>query len=179
MPTGRTESEQDAIVEVACTHTFGDRLKGAALLRVDTYEEVEADATATPQAAGVVALVAAATALGVSQGGLSAVAIAVVTTMVGWLIWAGLTYLIGDKMLGGTATWGELLRTVGFAQAPRLLLVLAHVPAVGLPIQVLVFVWTLLTGVVALRQALDFGTGRAVLTGAIGLVVIELLRVLL
>ena len=160
--------------------SFGERLKGAALLHVDTYEEVEADTTATPQAAGVVALVAAATALGVSQvGGLTAVVIAVVSAFVGWLIWAGTTYLIGDKLLRGTATWGELLRTLGFAQTPRLLLVLAHIPTVGLFVQGGVFVWTLITSVVALRQALDFGTGRAVLTGAIGLIVIELMRILL
>jgi hypothetical protein len=166
-------------VEAIAGHNFGERVKGAALLHVDTYEEVEADATATPQAAGVVALVAAATALGVSSGGLVPVAIAVISAFVGWLIWAGLTYLIGDKLLGGTATWGELLRTLGFAQTPRLLLVLAHVPAVGLLVQLVVFVWTLITSVVALRQALDFSTGRAVLTGAIGLIVVELMRILL
>ena len=158
---------------------FGERMKNAALLHVDTYEEVEADTTATPQAAGVVALVAAATAIGVSRGGLTAVVIAVVTAFTGWLIWALLTYLIGDKLLGGTATWGELLRTLGFAQTPRLLLVLAQVPAVGLLVQLVVFVWTLVTSVVALRQALDFGTGRAVLTGAIGLITVELLRLFL
>jgi hypothetical protein len=76
-------------------------------------------------------------------------------------------------------TWGELLRTLGFAQTPRLLLVLAHVPTVGLLVQLVVFVWTLITSVVALRQALDFSTGRAVLTGAIGLIVVELMRILI
>lgn len=162
----------------SAAHSFGERVKGAALLHVDTYEELEADQSATPQAAGVVALVAAATALGVSQGGLLPVGLAVVTTFVGWLIWAGLTYLIGDKLLGGTATWGELLRTLGFAQTPRLLLVVAQVPRLGLLVYMVVFVWTLITSVVALRQALDFGTGRAVLTGAIGLVVVEILRFL-
>jgi hypothetical protein len=114
----------------------------------------------------------------VSAGGVVSVSLAVVTTFVGWLIWAGLTYLIGDKLLGGTATWGELLRTLGFAQTPRLLLVAAQVPRVGLLVYAVVFVWTLVTSVVALRQALDFGTGRAVLTGAIGLVLIELMRFL-
>jgi hypothetical protein len=169
----------DSVVEQPVRQNFGERMKGAALLHVDTYEEVEADTTATPEAAGVVALVAAATAIGVSQGGLTAVAMAIVTAFVGWLIWALITYLIGDKLLGGTATWGELLRTLGFAQTPRLLLVLAHVPVVGLLVQLVVFVWTLFTSVVALRQALDFGTGRAVLTGAAGLIVVELLRLLL
>ena len=158
-------------------HSFGERLKGAALLHVDIYEEVEADTTSTLESAGVVALVAAAIAIGVSPGGLPAIAISIVTAFVGWLIWAGVTYLIGDKLLGGTATWGELLRTLGFAQAPRLLLVGANLPAVGLLVQLVVFVWTLFTSVVALRQALDFGTGRAIVTGGLGLLILELLRV--
>lgn len=160
--------------------TFGQRMKGAALLHVDTYEEVEADTTATLESAGVVALVAAATAIGVSHGGLTAISISIVTSFVGWLIWALLTYLIGDKVLGGTATWGELLRTLGFAQTPRLLLILLAIPLspLALLVQAVVFVWTFFTSVVALRQALDFGTGRAVLTGFIGLVIIELLRIL-
>lgn len=158
-------------------HSFGERMKGAALLHVDIYEEVEADTTATLESAGVVAVVAAAIAIGVSQGGLSAIAISIVTSFVGWLIWAGVTYLIGDKLLGGTATWGELLRTLGFAQTPRLLLIGASIPVVGLLVQLVVFVWTLFTSVVALRQALDFSTGRAILTGGIGLVILEILRI--
>lgn len=159
-------------------HSFGERMKGAALLHVDIYEEVEADTTATLESAGVVALVAAAIAIGVSHGGMQTIAISIVTSFVGWLIWAGVTYLIGDKLLGGTATWGELLRTLGFAQAPRLLLIGANLPTVGLLVQLVVFVWTLFTSVVALRQALDFSTGRAILTGGLGLVILEILRVL-
>ena len=38
--------------------SFVDRVLGAARLDVRTYEEVEADTTATPQAMGVVALAA-------------------------------------------------------------------------------------------------------------------------
>lgn len=158
-------------------HSFGERLKGAALLDVIIYEEVEADTTSTLESAGVVTLVAAAIAIGVSYGGPWSIVTSIITAFVGWLIWAGVTYLIGDKLLGGTATWGELLRTLGFAQAPRLLLILAWVPLLGLLVQLVVFVWTLFTSVVALRQALDFSTGRAVLTGGIGLIIVELLRV--
>jgi hypothetical protein len=41
------------VVEATAGRSFVERVKGAALLHVDTYEELEADATATPQAAGV------------------------------------------------------------------------------------------------------------------------------
>lgn len=165
-------------MEMTAKRSFGERLKGAALLHVDVYEEVEADATATGEAAGVVALVAVASAVAASSGGAAGILWAVVAAFIGWLIWALLTYLIGDKVLGGTATWGELLRTLGFAQAPGLLLVLGVVPGLRLLSVGIVAVWTLITGVVALRQALDFSTGRAILTAVIGWVVLALLRVL-
>src|SRR5690606_18250279 len=95
---------------------------------------------------------------------------------VGWGLWAGITYLIGDKMLGGTATWGELLRTLGFAQAPGVLFALAGIPLIGWLIGIPVGIWLLFTGVVAIRQALDFGTGHALLTALLGLIPYVILR---
>src|SRR5262245_20786745 len=104
-------------------HSMIDRMKGAAKLDVGTYEDVEHDGTATGQAAGVVFMVALAQGLGaVGFGGRGLIG-GIVAALAGWLLWAGITYLIGDKLLGGTATWGELLRTIGFAQTPALLMV--------------------------------------------------------
>lgn len=166
-------------MEMTGRRSFGDRLKGAALLHVDVYEEVEADSSATTEAAGVVALVAVASAVAASSAGVAGILWAVVAAFVGWLIWAGLTYLIGDKLLGGTATWGELLRTLGFAQAPGFLLVLGVIPGFRTLTIAVVSVWTLITGVVALRQALDFGTGRAIATALLGWIALALLRFIL
>jgi hypothetical protein len=92
----------------------------------------------------------------------------VVGAIVGWLIWAGVTYLIGAKLLGGTATWGELLRTLGFAQAPGVLSVLGIIPIVGGVVRVAVTIWILIAGVIAIRQALDVSTEKAVLTAVLG-----------
>jgi cytochrome bd-type quinol oxidase subunit 2 len=108
-----------------------DRMMGAAFLNVATYEEVEHDETATGQAAAVVAMVAVATAIGGWNFGISAVVGGAVTALVKWLMWAGITYLVGTMLFGGTATWGELLRTLGFAQAPGILAVLAIIPVLG------------------------------------------------
>ena len=84
-----------------------------------------------------------------------------------WLVWAGITYLVGDKLLGGTATWGQLLRTLGFARGPGILTV--FVPLIG-GIQIAVQVWVLAAGIVAIRQALGLGVVRALLTAVIGMV---------
>lgn len=147
--------------------TMLDRMKGAALLDVATFTEVEHDTTLTGQAAGVVVLVALAKAIGAADIGIgSAVGLAVVS-LLGWLIWAGVTYLIGDKLFGGTATWGELLRALGFAQAPGVLMVFAFLPLGGL-LAFVVGVWTLAAGLVAIREALDFSTLKALGTAFLG-----------
>ncbi len=70
-----------------------------------------------------------------------------------------------DQGFRGTATWGELLRTPGFARTPGLLIVLA--PVVG-GIGFVLQEWMLAAGMVAIRWALDFGTREAVLTASDG-----------
>lgn len=148
------------------------RMLGAAKLDVQTYEEVEADLDATGQAAAVVALAAVATAVGAADLGIIATVFATVWRVLGWMLWAAITYVIGDKIFGGTATWGELLRTLGFAQAPALLLFFAFLPLVGGVLEVVVGIWVLVAGIIAIRQALDFGTGKAILTALIGWLVL-------
>ena len=154
--------------EIATRRSFVDRMAAAARLNVDLYEEVEADTSATTQAMGVVAVVAVAQAIGSAGGGAGAIALGVVAAVLGWLLWAGITYLIGDKLLGGTATWGELLRTLGFAQSPGVLYVLGILPVFGGIIRFAVAIWILVAGIIAIRQALDFSTGRAILTAVLG-----------
>jgi len=162
--------------------TQGDlvgRMMGAATLKIDTFEEVEADATATGQAAVVVILVALASGIGSIDDGLVVALLSPVAALVGWLVWAGVTYLIGDKLLGGTATWGELLRTLGFAQSPGVLYLLGILPLLGFFVRLILPFWMLLAGIIAIRQALDFGTGKAILTAVLGWLVLFLSTVLL
>ena len=146
------------------------RMIGAATLDIATYEDVEHDTGATGQAAIVVGIVAICAAIGaIGDGGGAAIG-SLIAAYLGWLVWAGVTYLIGDKILGGTATWGELLRTLGFAQAPGVLYVLGIIPLLGWLVGLVVWLWLLVAGIVAIRQALDFSTGKAIVTALLGLV---------
>ncbi len=145
-----------------------DRMKGAAMLDVATYEEVEHNADLTTQAAIVVLIAAVARGIGGFSQGENGIIVGVVAALFSWLVWAGITYLIGDKLLKGTATWGELLRTLGYAQAPAVLLILGLVPVLGGIVGAIVGIWLLVTGIVAIRQALDFDTGKAILTAFLG-----------
>ena len=97
--------------------SFTQRVIGAAKLDAHIYEEVEADTTAMGQALGVVALSSVAAGIGaVGREGTPGLFGGLVAALLGWLLWAGLTYFIGTRILPTPQThadWCELLRTTG------------------------------------------------------------------
>jgi hypothetical protein len=72
-----------------------------------------------------------------------------------------------------------VLRTIGFAQAPKLLLVLGIIPILGWVVGLIVFFWFIAAAIVALREAFEFDTGRAVGTGLVALVAIAIVDIVL
>ena len=155
---------------------FINRMMRAAKLDVNLYEEVEADKTAMSQAVTVVILSSVAAGLGgIAKAGMSGLVVGAVAALVGWLIWAYLTYLIGTKFLPEPQTkadYGELLRTIGFSSSPGIIRVLGIIPGLFWIVSTVASVWMLVAMVIAVRQALDYSnTLRAVGVCAIGWVI--------
>jgi hypothetical protein len=154
--------------------TFVQRMVGAAKLSSAAYEDVEADKGATGQAIAVVVLSSIAAGIGVGWG-LVGVVLGTVASLIGWLVWAFLIYLIGARWLaepGTQSDTGELMRTIGFATSPGILRVLGIVPALAAIVFFIVALWMLATMVVAVRQALDYkSTWRAIGVCLIGWIV--------
>jgi hypothetical protein len=117
-----------------------------------------------------------------TMGGAGVIIITIVA-IVGWFIWAGLTYLIGTKLLPEPQTQADLsqlLRTIGFSASPGVLRILGIIPVLGPVINFAVSVWMLVAMVIAVRQALDYqSTGRAVGVCLIGFVVYLVLSTML
>ena len=158
--------------------SFAGRIVGSAKLSTATYEEVEADTTATSQAMVVVLLASVAAGIGsvgLGAGGLGNILYNAVAALLGWVVWAFMTYMIGTRLLPEPQTradMGELLRTLGFAQSASLARVFVAIPLVGPLVLVLVLLWTLVAMVIAVRQALDYtSTWRAVGVCVIGWVI--------
>ena len=152
------------------------RMIRAAKLEPSLYEEVEADRDALAQAAVVVVLSSVATGIGTAHlEGSPGIVIGTIGSLIGWGVWALLTYLIGTKLLPEPQTKsdvGELLRTIGFSASPGILRILGPLPAVGALVSIVVWAWMLAAMVVAVRQALDYeSTGRAIAVCLIGFVV--------
>jgi len=165
---------------MADQHALVNRMIRAAKLEVDLYEEVEADTTANGQAllAVVVASLAAGLGAGIAgvrvEGGLWflwGLLIGLATALGGWLVWSLFAYWLGTTIFRGpetSATYGELLRTIGFSNSPRVLTFFSFIPFLGGIIAFAVSIWALVAGVIAVRQALDFSTWRAIATCVVG-----------
>ncbi len=163
---------------------FSNRIIRAAKLDVALYEEVEADRSALGQAMGVVVLSSIAAGIGSpSMAGLFGMLMGVVVALVGWYIWAYLTYFIGTKLLPEPQTkadHGELMRTIGFSSSPGLIRVLGIIPVLQSIVFPVAAIWMLVAMVIAVRQALDYSsTLRAVGVCLIGWVIQIVLFVLL
>lgn len=161
-----------------------DRIIRAAKLDVRLYEEVEADKWAMGQAMGVVALSSVAAGVGsIARGGLGGILMGTIAALIGWYVWAYLTYFIGTKLLPEPQTKadvGQLLRTVGFSSSPGLIRVLGIIPGFGGIVFLVASIWMLVAMIIAVRQALDYeSTLRAVGVCVIGWIIQSLILVLL
>jgi len=174
--------------------SFVMRMARAAMLHADTYEEIEADPSAIVQSAAVVALACVAAALGFYlrvEAGASVLidarplsfqaAIVGLEPLVIWIGASAFSYMTGASFFRGPETetdFLEVLRTTGFAFTPALLAAFSFVPpgTLGLAILAVARVWSLTATIVAVRQALDFTTLRAI--GTFGSAVLMLWLVL-
>lgn len=149
--------------------SFQRRVFGAIQLDAATFEDVEHDAGAMPQAVVLVVLVSVTTSVAwyFSMWDVRTILWGAAQSLVAWFIGAVALWLIGTRLLPGKKTeadLGQLLRTVGFAQTPGLFGLLAVVPVLGLFVPFVVGVWIIAATFVAVRQALDYDdTFRAIL----------------
>ena len=145
---------------------YVNRIIRACKLDVSLYEEVEADKSATFQAAGVVVLSSLAAGVGALSLGASNFLMAPLLSLASWYVWAYLIYFIGAKFFPEPTTQadhGQLLRTIGFSSAPGLIRVFGFIPNLMSIAFIAAAIWMLVAMVIAVRQALDYqSTWRAV-----------------
>ncbi len=154
---------------------FVMRLIGAVAIDPITYEEVEADRTATGQALAVVVLSSVGAGIGargLGSGSVSSMVFISALSLIAWAAWALLTYQIGVRLMPEPQTQsdvGELMRTIGFSAAPGMLRIFGIVPGAAIPAFALTAVWMLVAMIVAVRQALDYrSTARAIAVCGLG-----------
>jgi hypothetical protein len=156
--------------------SFGERVVGAMRLDTGTFEEIERDPTAMGQAAGVIALAAVSVGLGnLYYGGISGILGQVVISLIGYVVWSVLVWVIGTKVMpdpGTKADFPETFRVLGFAAAPGLLGIVTVIPILGWLLLFIIWLWQLAAMVVAVQAVLDYSTiGKAIIVVVIGFLV--------
>ena len=149
--------------------TFLRRLMRGLMLDASVYEEVEADRGADWQSIATVLLVclaAGVAALGAGAAGPTAFAIGAVIALGGWMLWAAVIVTLGTIVFAEPQTRSdlhELLRVLGFAAAPGVLVAFAAMQAVAPIVVSGVAIWMIAAAALGVRQALDYrSTPRAI-----------------
>ena len=149
-----------------------------------TFRDVRADQEAILNALGIVILAGMAMAIGLSssvgasiEDGFSASMVgerlldiwfAAVTFMLGWLIWAGLAYVVGRAFQRDQATFREILRVLGVCFGPGVLLAFTAVTPYPWIVFYAVSVWIFAAGVAALKEIRQSDWIGAIADGALG-----------
>ncbi len=157
-----------------------NRMMLASRLDSGFYEEIETEEDALAHGIMVAMLVGAATGIGmglaVLMGGAGAIWFlwgllsSFLASLAGWYAWVLITYFCGTTFLRGPekASLIELPRTLGLANSPGVLRILAFVPMLGWLVLALSGIWTLAAGIIAVKQTFEFDTGRAAATCVLG-----------
>jgi Yip1 domain len=156
--------------------TFGDRVVGAMKLDPNAFEDVERDPTAIGQSVGVIVLAAVAAGIGnVFRGGLTGIVYGACLSVVGFLVWSLIVWVIGTKVMPEPATkadYAETFRVLGFSAAPGLASVITIIPILGYLLMLLIWLWQIAAMIIAVKAVLDYSTlGKAIIVVVIGWIV--------
>ena len=145
-----------------------ERMIGAMKGDVKTFQEIEADQNALGQAVTVIVIAAVCAMIGnIFRGGISGGILNLVLSLIGYAIWTVMIVIIGTKLLPEPTTkadFAEGFRVIGFTASPGVFNLLAIIPYLGPLLSILIGIWMLIIGVIAVKEVLDYANiGRAIL----------------
>ena len=168
-----------------------DRIMGVITLKAPVYREIADDQTATTQAAAIFIIVTMiqkffgdlvkVTSSGTVQinllGAIIGAVLGVIIGLVAWVFTAWVLSFVAG-LLGGKTNTGEMLRVTGFVQIFGLVSVLSILiivsPLLGCLtglVSLIVAIMSLIGYVIGVREAAEFTTGKAIITGIAAVVV--------
>jgi hypothetical protein len=164
--------------------SFAERMTGAMKADVRTFEEIEADQTALPQAVAVIVIAGLASLIGnVFRIGIIGGFMMLLVNVCAYALYAVIVVLIGTQVMPEPTTkadFNEGFRVIGFTAAPGVFNVLAIIPFLGPLLSFVIWIWMIVVGVVAVREVLDYSnTGRAIIVCLIAGVICWIISVMI
>lgn len=147
------------------------RMVRAMRLDDSVYTELDRDEYAMGRARLIVAAAVFAAGFGVLTSGIFAAFWLITFAAVSWAAYVGVLYGFGTSVAGGLKTpqtFNRLVRALGLAASPGVLLVLGIIPIFGALVVIGVYVWIFLTTSRAIAEPLELDNQSAVITAAFG-----------
>lgn len=146
------------------------RSLGIVQLNDATYEEIEHDTSALPQAVIVVLAVGLAGGIGAIGDSVWGIIAGPVAAIVGWAIASFFIYMVGTRLLPSAETQadlGQVLRLYGYAAVPGVANVLGFIPVIGAIVALAALIWGIVCAVKAIMHSVELSMTHAIAT-AIG-----------
>ncbi|NOZ48697.1 MAG: YIP1 family protein [Chloroflexi bacterium] len=152
------------------------RILRALKLDASLYNEVEADPSYNNEAYIIVALASLLSGIGGGFGinpnnmgsglhfSLGGAIIGMILAFIGYLVTAYIVFFVGTRFFGGTADYGEMRRTLGYAYSANFIGIIPCLGIIAIP-------WAIATYFIATREGLDIDNGKAALTAVISWVI--------
>jgi hypothetical protein len=168
-----------------------ERIMRAIRLDFTVFREIAEDESAMTQAAIIVAIVtflgAIGSAIGVAIAGAGAGRAIlnffgewlVSGILLGWIGWSIITFFVGTTLFQGKTDIPEMMRVLGYASAPKLLGLFGFIPCIGWLAALAGWILSLIAGVIAIREAMEFDTGKAIVTVLVGVVIVIVISLVL
>ncbi|MDJ0814570.1 MAG: YIP1 family protein [Desulfobacterales bacterium] len=155
---------------------FLNRFFRAVKLDVSLFQEIIEDPKTFNQALIVVLIYSMMSAWGTfGRAGAVGNNIGMITTLLGWYVWAFSTYMVGARMLPEAGTEPDrktILRVIGFACAPGIVRILGFIQGFGLIVILIAFIWMVAAATIGVKQAMNYeSTARALGVCIIGLLI--------
>jgi hypothetical protein len=149
-----------------------DRIIRAIRLDRTLYREVADNPAYMNEAILIVVFVSILAAVGTIGGGIGAYIIQVFNGLLfGWLLWAVVAYFVGTQFFQGHSSIPEMMRVLAYANLPRLLGLFGFIPCIGPLLALAGWILSVVAGVIAIRESMEFDTTKAVITAVIGFLV--------
>ena len=160
-----------------------DRVLRAIRLEPSLYRHVADRNDLTNEAALLVTVIAILSSLGVlisSQFNLVSYVLQILNSLLfGWILWAYIAYFVGTRLYNGRSSPAEMMRVLGYANTPRLLGLLSFIPCIGWLFAFAGWLLSIIAGVIAIRESMEFDTNKAVITSVAGLLVYIIASILI
>jgi hypothetical protein len=155
---------------------FLNRFFRALKLDVGLYQELLDDPKLFNQALIAVFIYSMAAAFGTfGRTGPAGNNIGMITTLLGWYVWAISTYFIGARIFPEEQTEPDrraVMRVLGFACAPGVLRIVGFIPNLGITILAIATIWMLAAATVGVKLALNYqSTARALGVSLMGWII--------